>query len=362
MGRHPDISLRTPESTSLMRAVGFNRPQVDLFYSNLRTLTERYNFRPSNIYNCDETGVTCVQKHLKVLAPKSARQVGKITSAERGKNVTILFCMSATGVYIPPFFVFPRVRMNDHLRFNAPMDSKGVAQPKGWMNGEFFLKWLEHFVKFSRPSNESPVLIILDGHSSHKTLEVINFCRNNNVHLISLPPHTSHKMQPLDRTFMKPFKDSYHERCDVWIRAHSGARITDYDIAGIVRQAYLKVARTDIATSGFECTGIVPFDPHKFCTADFLPADVTNIPLENKPVESKPTVFDEIPADISFQPSTSTTTRMVEALQIISPIPDAAQRRSNARKRKSQKSEILTSTACKVEIQEKESISNTKKL
>lgn len=111
MGRHPDLSLRTPESTSLMRAVGFNRLQVDLFYSNLRTLTERYNFRPSNIDNCDETGVTCVQKHLEVLAPKSVRQVGKITSAERGKNVTILFCMSATGVYIPPFFVFPRVRI-----------------------------------------------------------------------------------------------------------------------------------------------------------------------------------------------------------------------------------------------------------
>lgn len=94
--------------------------------------------------------------------------------------------------------------------FNAPMDSKGVALPNGWMNGEFFLKWLEYFVKFSRPSNEPPVLIILDSHSSHKTLDVINFCRNNNVHLISLPPHTSHNMQPLDRTFMKPFKVKMH--------------------------------------------------------------------------------------------------------------------------------------------------------
>lgn len=31
MQRHPDISLRIPESTSMMRAIGFNKPQVDLF-------------------------------------------------------------------------------------------------------------------------------------------------------------------------------------------------------------------------------------------------------------------------------------------------------------------------------------------
>lgn len=352
MSRHPDLSLRTPESTSLMRAVGFNKPQVDLFYTNLRKLMEKYKFRASDIYNCDETGVTCVQKHLKVLAPKSVRQVGKLTSAERGKNVTILFCMSATGVYTPPFFVFPRKRMNERLMFNAPLDSAGVAQPKGWINNDFFLQFLHHYKKFANPTADSPVLIVLDGHSSHKTLEVINYCRENNIHLISFPPHTSHKMQPLDRTFMKPFKDAYHERCDVWMRAHAGARITEYDIAGIVAEAYLKVARPDIAASGFECTGIVPFDPHKFCTVDYLPSDVTNIPVEGEPGESKPSVSNAILTDPTVQSSTSGAAKMVEALQMLSPIPDAAERRSNARKRKSQKSEILTSTAYKLELEE----------
>ncbi|XP_011858337.1 PREDICTED: uncharacterized protein LOC105555900 [Vollenhovia emeryi] len=49
MARHSDLSLRTPESTSVMRAVGFNKPQVDLFFSNLEKLMNRYNFPPSNI-------------------------------------------------------------------------------------------------------------------------------------------------------------------------------------------------------------------------------------------------------------------------------------------------------------------------
>nr|XP_022913979.1 uncharacterized protein LOC111424602 [Onthophagus taurus] len=66
MQKHPDISLKTPESTSMMRAVEFNKPQVDLFYDILEKLMTQYKFQPSNIYNYDETGVSCVYKHQKV--------------------------------------------------------------------------------------------------------------------------------------------------------------------------------------------------------------------------------------------------------------------------------------------------------
>lgn len=68
--RHPDLSLRRPESTSLMRAVGFNRPQVERLFSNLKDICEKYHFGPSNMYNCDETGVSTVQKQAKVMILK----------------------------------------------------------------------------------------------------------------------------------------------------------------------------------------------------------------------------------------------------------------------------------------------------
>jgi len=83
LARHTNLTLRTPESTSLMRAVGFNKSQVQHFLNNLEELIKQYNFSTFNIYNCDETGVSCVQKHQKVLAVKSVRQVGKLTSTEK---------------------------------------------------------------------------------------------------------------------------------------------------------------------------------------------------------------------------------------------------------------------------------------
>ncbi|KAK9720561.1 CENP-B N-terminal DNA-binding domain [Popillia japonica] len=51
MKRHSDLSLRTPQSTSLMRAVGFNRPQVARFYECLETLIQRFNFTAYKIWN-----------------------------------------------------------------------------------------------------------------------------------------------------------------------------------------------------------------------------------------------------------------------------------------------------------------------
>lgn len=267
MKGHPDLSLRTAESTSLMRAVGFNKTQVDNFFTNLQKLMDKYNFRPSNIYNYDETGVTTVQKHEKVIAIKKVRQVGKLTSAERGKNVTKMFCMSAMGQFIPPFFIFPRQRTNERLMINASPESDAVVQPKGWMNNEIFLKWLSHFVKFTRTTKESPILMVLDGHSSHKTLDVINFCRDNHIYFYY-------------RSFMKPFKNAYNERCGLWMRANAGARNTEYDIAGLVAEAFKKVARYEIE-AGFRCAGIHPFDKNVFTDLDYLPSDITNIKLDS---------------------------------------------------------------------------------
>jgi hypothetical protein len=106
--RNPDLVLRTPEATSLMRATGFNKPQVDRFYDLLLKLQEQFGFQAPHLYNIDETGASTVHKNDKVLSVKGKKQVGKLTSAEKGRNVTVMFSMNPTGHFIPPMFIFPR--------------------------------------------------------------------------------------------------------------------------------------------------------------------------------------------------------------------------------------------------------------
>ena len=131
------MALRNPEATTLMRATGFNKPQVDRFYDLLLQLQEESGFKASQIYNADETEVSTVHTNDKVLSVKGKKkQVGKLTSAERGRNVTVIFSMNVTGHFIPSMFIFPRKKMdkNSRLMISAPPESIVVACESGWMN------------------------------------------------------------------------------------------------------------------------------------------------------------------------------------------------------------------------------------
>lgn len=58
--RHPELSLRSPEPTSLARLKGFNRVSVDRFYELLKDIYDSADFPPSRIWNADETGFSTV--------------------------------------------------------------------------------------------------------------------------------------------------------------------------------------------------------------------------------------------------------------------------------------------------------------
>lgn len=276
MARHPELSLRRPESTSLQRALGFNKHQVERFFKKYSELLDMHSFSPSRIHNCDETGVSIVHDNdVKVIAQKGKKQVSKVTSGERGKNVTVLLSINAAGdIFVPPLFVFPnKQRVDAVLKKDAPSGSIFAAEESGWISAKSFLKWLELFVERTRPTKEEPVLLILDGHSSHKDLNVILFAKTHHVHMISLPPHTTHKMQPLDRAVMRPFKAAYNQACGVWMRKYRPLKISQKDVAGLVNTAYTSICRMDLAQSAFACTGLWPLNPGVFTELDFIPSE-----------------------------------------------------------------------------------------
>ncbi|XP_065668147.1 uncharacterized protein LOC136088370 [Hydra vulgaris] len=139
---------------------------------------DRYHFEPSNIWNCDETGITTVHVPPKILAPNSKKQVGSVTSAERGKNVTMIAAINATGNCILPLFVFPRAKFKDYMLNNCSPGSVGAANKSGWSNEVTFVQFLEHFFSNVRSSIKKPVLLIMDNHESHVKISVIELAKN----------------------------------------------------------------------------------------------------------------------------------------------------------------------------------------
>lgn len=60
--RNLELSIRTPEPTSLGRATSFNAQNVNVFLEKLAEVMDKHRFSASDIWNADETGVCTVLK------------------------------------------------------------------------------------------------------------------------------------------------------------------------------------------------------------------------------------------------------------------------------------------------------------
>jgi DDE superfamily endonuclease/helix-turn-helix, Psq domain len=211
LGRHPRISTRKPEATSLARARCFNPTTVAKFFDNLRELKTTHRFAAHQIYNLDETGLMTVVEPPKILAKRGAKQVARIVSAERGTLVTMvgIICADVKQKQVPPVFVVPRKKCRPDYLDDAPEGSLGLANPTGWMNAELYLEVLKHIKAHTNPSVDNKILLLIDNHESHISLPAIQYCLENGIELLSFPPHCSHKMQPLDVAVFGPFKASF---------------------------------------------------------------------------------------------------------------------------------------------------------
>ncbi|KAI4466323.1 hypothetical protein MML48_3g00001809 [Holotrichia oblita] len=239
---------------------------------------------------------------------------------------------------------------------NGPPGSIYKCSKTGWINEDLFRTWLKHFAQFVHVSVENKILLVLDNHSTHCSAEAYEFCRENGVIMVSLPPHTSHRLQPLDVVFCSPLKAAFKRECDFFMKCKNLVKITPYDVADLFNKAYSSVATIAKATSESRSTGIHPLNPGIFTDDDILVEDI----LQNN--DSTPVCMDiavsshDRPDEvIDGRPNEPTATAMSTAtfgenqptsIEVISPLPGCSFSTNGATKgaRPKQHSEILTST------------------
>lgn len=107
-----------------------------------------------------------MQKVTKVISSKGIKQVGQVTSRERGELVTMCGIVSASGVALPPVYVFSRKNYKDIFLTAAPEGSLGLASESGWMNVALFSRVMDHFIQWTHSTKEKPAILIMGNHES----------------------------------------------------------------------------------------------------------------------------------------------------------------------------------------------------
>lgn len=375
--RNPDIVLRKSEGVSMARCLAMNRVEVNTYFSLLeKTLIDNdLMSKPNCVFNMDESGLQLNNRPGYVLAEKGAKAVSTATSTEKGETITIIACCNAEGTFLPPACIMKGKNKKKEFEDGMPPGSHVfMSEKSAYITSAIFLDWLKiHFVP-RKPAGK--VLLLLDGHSTHcNSVAMLEYANENEIILLSMPSHTSHYLQPLDRAVFKSLKSNFYEQCRLWINQNPGRRITRLSFGNLLNKAWGKAASAENAISGFKATGVVPFDPTAIPDYAFI-GDSTAIPNSlsvNPPTETLPDPTDmeeNIENESLVTPGTSTEQNSSmdkwtpsRILKDISPIP---QKVIEARKRSKQVGMLLTSenhiTLRKTKEEEKIKKENKRKL
>lgn len=185
---------------------------LDVFYAELETLTTVNDIPCAFCFNLDEEGYDeyTIAKEEIIIVEKEEKDNNKKTKyypiTRKNDHATFLAAINAYGDFVKPMIVTKRATVEaDLLIHNLGPDKIMLKQTsKGYITSECFDEWFEEaFIpklqdlrkKFNY---DGMGILILDGASQHFSIPFFKLCKENNMHIIFLPPHSSNQTQPMD--------------------------------------------------------------------------------------------------------------------------------------------------------------------
>ena len=147
-------------------------------------------------------------------------------------------------------------------------------------------------------------LLIVDGHSSHFSYELLDYASTHDIIVICLPPHTTHALQTLDVLGFAQFKRYYAQILDD--RAHDGfGSMNKRAFLQAIKEPFIKAFTVENIKKSFEIVGLHPFNPSVIKASKMAPSIPTSTnPLsladEPSPVKAMKTAFADLLDDATL--------------------------------------------------------------
>ena len=108
--------------------------------------------------------------------------------------ITVIQGAYADGTTIPPFIIFKGKQLSQSwFQPGLPHDWRFQVSENGWSLDDIGLEWIHHFHKHTyKKKIGSRRLLILDNYGSHTTVQFRQFCKDNQIILLWMLPHSLH--------------------------------------------------------------------------------------------------------------------------------------------------------------------------
>ena len=271
LSRWPELSCRIPENLGYQRNAVTEEKIRSWFDSLEEFMIKEHNIQAqafftqensSRIFNCDESGfpLAGTAGKLKVITQRGAKSVYKMAPDSK-EQVTALCCASADGKFCKPFIIFPGVKPKFNLeRVNVEDYDLGNSS-NGWITADCFFGWIANlFYPQVKDKVKFPIVLFLDGHTSHINIAVAQFCFDHDIILYCLPPHASHILQPLDVSVFGPMKKKWNDSLEAFKKEYKGLSMSRTHFFPVFDKCWKNSTSADNVKAGFRKCGLVPWD------------------------------------------------------------------------------------------------------
>ena len=262
-----------------LTAIDISRQKADskrsyaFYFDLLDQKIRQYEVQARNIYNMDEKGflIGRLTKARRIFT-KAAYQQGQILGPNQDGNRVWITCVAticADGTWLPPALIYNSEKAGLVDSWVQDFDGNShncyfAASPTGWTNDKLGMSWLN---KIFEPASKAKALrdwrvLFVDGHGSHINMEFLDYCISHRILVACYPPHSTHRLQPLDVSLFSPLAIYYSQELDHFIHQSQGfCRLSNRDFFRLFWPAFNKAFIEKNINSGFKKTGIHPFNP-----------------------------------------------------------------------------------------------------
>lgn len=137
----------------------------------------------------------------------------------------------------------------------------------GWTDDQQCLNWFkESFIPQARAranDDNEHILLILDGHGSHVTQMMRDEALLHNIAIYVLPPHTTHKLQPLDVGVFGPLQNNWVYRATQFPNER-GRALQRRDVVREYKRVRDASVTERLVKAAWRNTGLEPHNPRHF--------------------------------------------------------------------------------------------------